>query len=198
MRSHIHGRILFIFAVNILQVTSSSMGYVLFMFMHRTVRMHAWFRVRSSLDGFSSNMLGIYYKWPQVTCARYLTFSYTARMRASACVRARAWLSVCLSMDGFSLNLWWAYYKSHQVAWATYFPCSGTARMRVSARARMRVRAWFSVRLSLDGVSSNLLGTYYKSPQVAWATYLSWRVCVIACPNSTHQYRFANSDTYDT
>jgi hypothetical protein len=31
----IYGRIIFTFAVNILQVASSSMGYVLFMFMHR-------------------------------------------------------------------------------------------------------------------------------------------------------------------
>jgi hypothetical protein len=37
------------------------------------------------------------------------------------------------------------------------------------------------VRLSLDGLSSNLLETYYKSPQVAWTAYFTYsrvRGCV--------------------
>jgi hypothetical protein len=69
---------------------------------------------------------------------------------------------------------------------------------RVCASEFVRASAWFSVRLSLDGFSLNLLGTYYTSKQIAWATYFSWRVCVIACHNSAHQYTFANRDTYET
>jgi hypothetical protein len=41
---------------------------------------------------------------------------------------------------------------------------------RVSPRVRERV--WLSVRLSMDTFSSNLRWTYYKSHQVAWATYV--------------------------
>jgi hypothetical protein len=43
-RSFIHGRILFTFAENILQITISSMGYVRFMFTHRA---HACERARA-------------------------------------------------------------------------------------------------------------------------------------------------------
>jgi hypothetical protein len=178
-RSPIYGRILFLFAVNILHITTSSMGYVLFIFTHRA---HACERacasarvvkycIRLSLDGFSSHLLGTYYKLWQVTCATYLSCSRTARMRASARIRARAWLRVRLYMDGFSSNLLWTYYKWPKVTLATYLSYSRTARMRASAR--MRARAWLRVCLYMDGFSSNLLGTYYKSPQVAWATHFS-------------------------
>jgi hypothetical protein len=62
--SLIYGPTLFKFAVNILNVTSSSMGNVLFMITHRA---HACVRalgknIHSSLDGFSSNLLGTYYR----------------------------------------------------------------------------------------------------------------------------------------
>jgi hypothetical protein len=40
-------------------------------------------------------------------------------------------------------------------------------------RARVQARTWFSVRLSLARLYSDLLGTCCKSPQVAWATYFS-------------------------
>jgi hypothetical protein len=64
----IHGRILFKFAVNRLQITTSSMGYILIMFTHRAhacgracagarVRARVWFRARLSLDRFFSNLL---------------------------------------------------------------------------------------------------------------------------------------------
>jgi hypothetical protein len=50
---------------------------------------------------------------------------------------------------------------------------------RACVRARLCERAWLSIRLSVDGFSSNVLGTYFKSPQVAWATYFS-------CPHTAH------------
>jgi hypothetical protein len=70
--SLIYGPTLFKFAVNILQITTSSMGYVLFLFTHRArasarVRARVWFNSQLSLDGFSSNLMGTYYKWPHVT-----------------------------------------------------------------------------------------------------------------------------------
>jgi hypothetical protein len=70
------GRIFFKFAMNILHMTTSCMGYIL-MFTH-----HERLSVRLSLDGFSSNLLGTYYKSPQVACATY------AYMRARALVLA--------------------------------------------------------------------------------------------------------------
>jgi hypothetical protein len=68
--SLIYGRFHFRFGVNILHLTPSSKGYVLFMFTHRTarlrasarVRARAWFNSQLSLDGFSSNLMGTYYK----------------------------------------------------------------------------------------------------------------------------------------
>jgi hypothetical protein len=65
------------------------------------------------------------------------------------------------------------------VARTTYFSFSRTARTRVSAR--VRERAWLSVRLYMDGFSSNLRWTYYKSYQVAWATYFSYSRTARAC-----------------
>jgi hypothetical protein len=56
--------------VNILLITSSSMDYVLFVFIHRAhacecasarVRARAWLNISLSLEGFTSNSLGIYY-----------------------------------------------------------------------------------------------------------------------------------------
>jgi hypothetical protein len=89
--SLIYGPTLFKFAVNILQLTTSRMGYVLVMITHRA---HAYECVRalgksihSSLDGFSSNVLGTYYRW--ATWATHLS-SRTAVTRASVRVRARA------------------------------------------------------------------------------------------------------------
>jgi hypothetical protein len=57
-RSLIYGRIVFKFAVNRLQITSSSMGYILFMFKHASSReqARAWLNICLSLDGFSSNL----------------------------------------------------------------------------------------------------------------------------------------------
>jgi hypothetical protein len=45
---------------------------------------------------------------------------------------------------------------------------------RVYACKRASASAWvISIHLSMDGFSSNLQWTYYKSHQVAWATYVS-------------------------
>jgi hypothetical protein len=89
--SLIYGRFLFKFAVYILQITTSSKGYILFMFTHR-VRARAWLNIQLTLDGFSSNLMGIYYKWQQITWDTYVLCSSTAYMRASerACVCERA------------------------------------------------------------------------------------------------------------
>jgi hypothetical protein len=66
--SLIYGRFLLKRAVNILQLTTSSKGYVLFMFTHHA---HACelacvsalvLHIQLSLDGFSSNVMGTYYK----------------------------------------------------------------------------------------------------------------------------------------
>jgi hypothetical protein len=60
--SLIYGRVLFKFGVNILHLTTYSKGYVLFIFTHRTACTRAWFNSQLSLDGFSSNLMGTYYK----------------------------------------------------------------------------------------------------------------------------------------
>jgi hypothetical protein len=134
-----------------LHVTSSRMGYVLLIFTQRAC---------------ASNLLGTYYTWPQVTWARYLSCSHTAG--------TRAWLTVRLYMDEFSSNLRWTYYKSQQVARAmVMFTHRAHVCERACASARVRVRAWLYIHLSLDGFSSNLMGTYYKWPQVTWDTYIS-------------------------
>jgi hypothetical protein len=186
--SLIYGRTIFKFALNILQITTSSIGYVLFMSTHRAracVRARACGRalgknIHSSLDGFSSNVLCIYYRWLQATLATHLSLR-TAGTRESARVRAREWLTVRLFMDGFSSNLGWTYYTSQQVARDTYFSCSRTARTCASARMRARVyeRARGLTVNYLDGFSSNLMGTYYKWPQVTWDTY--WSCVITAC-----------------
>jgi hypothetical protein len=120
--SLIYGRILFKFAVNILQVTSSSMGNVLFMFTHRA---HACERACATervvkhsliygptLFKFAVNILHIttssmvYVLFMITHCARVLT----ARASARACVRALG-KNIHSSLDGFSLNLLGTYYR---------------------------------------------------------------------------------------
>jgi hypothetical protein len=83
--SLIYRRFLFIFGMNILHITTSNKGYVLFMFTHRA---HAWFNSQQSLNGFSSNLMSTYYKWPQVTWDTYWLYLITACMRACVCERA--------------------------------------------------------------------------------------------------------------
>jgi hypothetical protein len=53
-----------------------------------------------------------------------------------------------------------------------YFSLSRTECTRASAH--LRARAWLRIHLSMDGFSSNSRWTYYKSHQVAWATYFSY------------------------
>jgi hypothetical protein len=87
-RSHIYGRVIFKFAVNILHITTSSMCCIF-------------------------------------SCAR------TAYTRASASVRARARVSARLSLDGLSPNLLGTCYMSPQIAWATFNFHAPRARGRV-------------------------------------------------------------------
>jgi hypothetical protein len=88
--SLINGTTLFIFAVNILQITTSSMGYVLFMFTHRT-RASAWL-THSLIFG------GILFKFAghiQQMTTRYMgyiiliIFMHRGHTRERACANAR-------------------------------------------------------------------------------------------------------------
>jgi hypothetical protein len=85
----------------------------------RAKRTHA--RVRLFLDRLCPNLLGTYFKSPQVAWAMYVSCPHTARMRVYARVPVRAWLSIRLSLDGLSSNLLGTYFKSPQEACATYF-----------------------------------------------------------------------------
>jgi hypothetical protein len=144
------------------------------------------------MDGFCSNLRWTYYKSHQVAWAMCFACSSTARTRASARVVTH---SIIFRRIFFKFAV---HILQMTTSYMSYILIIFTHRAHASECTCLRAHAWFGVGLSLDGFSSNLLGTYYKSPQVAWATYFSWRVCVIACPNSTYQYTFANSDTYDT
>jgi hypothetical protein len=86
---------------NILRITTSCMGYILWMFKHRArvceracesarVRARAWLSVRSSLDRLPPNVQRTYEKSPQVAWAMYFfMFKHRARECESACVSAR-------------------------------------------------------------------------------------------------------------
>jgi hypothetical protein len=112
----IYGPILFTFAVNILQITKSSKGYLLFMCTY------LW-----------TDSLQIC--WAHTTNEHKLHGLHTYHVHAPR-VRARAWVTVRLSMDGFSSNFPWTYYTSQHVAMETYLPCPSTACTRASARVR--------------------------------------------------------------
>jgi hypothetical protein len=112
----------------------------------------------------------------------YFSLSRTACTRASAHLRARAWLTVRLFMDGFSwgefgVNI--LHLTTSSKVYVLFMFTHRTARMRASAR--VRARAWFNSQLSLDGFSSNLMGTYYKWSQVTWDTYLSCSITACVC-----------------
>jgi hypothetical protein len=135
----------------ILRLARGDMGYVLFMFTHRV---HAWLSIHLSSDGLSCNLMGTYFKSPQVAWVTYLLYSRIACTHASERVVKRS-----LIFDGFSSNLLDTYYKSPQAAWATYFPCSYTARMRASARMGKRSHIFGRI-LSKFG-KHNMLTTSY-------------------------------------
>jgi hypothetical protein len=105
--------------------------------------------------------------WLTLSGKDYVLYIFTHC--ASACVSGRVVKSFTnLWMD--SLQIWWAYttndHTSHGIH--TYHVHAPRAR----ARARVRARAWLTVRLCMDGFSSNLRWTYYRSQQVARVTYL--------------------------
>jgi hypothetical protein len=54
-----------------------------------SVRVSEWLSVRSSLDGFSQNVLGTYYESLQVTWATYFSYSSNTRTCASSRVAKR-------------------------------------------------------------------------------------------------------------
>jgi hypothetical protein len=92
--SLIYGRVLFKFTVNILQITTSSKGYVHVHAPGAYVRARvcvrasvcerasAWLNVQLSLDGFSSNLMGTYYKCYMGYIL--IMFKYRVRVRARA------------------------------------------------------------------------------------------------------------------
>jgi hypothetical protein len=123
------------------------------------VRVRAWLTVRLFMDGFSSNLGWTYYAPEQVARDTYFSYSRTARTRASARVQARAWFNSQLSLDGFSSNSMRTHYTWPHFTWDTYLSCSITACMRACASVCVRARVWLSARLSLNGFSSNLVGT---------------------------------------
>jgi hypothetical protein len=51
---------------------------------HARVRARAWLSIQLSLDGFSSNLMDTYNKWPQVTWDTYLSCSSITCTRVSA------------------------------------------------------------------------------------------------------------------
>jgi hypothetical protein len=141
------------------------MGYVLFMFIHR-----AWLNIHLSSDGFSLNVLGTYYRWPQVTLATYLSCSCTASTRACASARViNCSLIYGRFLFKFAINILQITTSSH-----------GYVLFMITHRAH--------IQLSLDGFSSNLMGTYYKWLQVTWDTYLcsiTACVCERACASAS-------------
>jgi hypothetical protein len=176
--SLIYGPILFKFAVNILQITTSSMGYVLVMLTHRA---HVYQRARASAWLKHSLIFGrIFFKFAghllhMTTFKDYVLFMFTHC--AYACVR------VCVIKHSliygpilfkFAVNILQITTSS-----MSYVHIMFTHR----GHEREQAHAWLTVRLSMVGLSSNLRWTYYKSQQVARATYCSYsrtartRVC---------------------
>jgi hypothetical protein len=112
--------------------------------------------IHSSLDGFSSNMMGTYYRWPQVTWSTHLS---------SRTAVTRAWSHVinCSLIYGrflfkFGMNI--LHLTTSSKGYILFMFTHRTARMRASARVRACV--WFNSQSSLEGFSSNVMGTYYK------------------------------------
>jgi hypothetical protein len=187
VNSLIFVRILSKFAGNILRLTIGGQGL-------RTAR------VRLSMDGFSS-----FHKSHKVAWATYLScpravknvliflFWYAGHIlqmpqsymdyilimithRTHSCKRSFA----SERMINCSLIYWRIFTDYIQITTSSMDYVRFIFTHSADACGRVRACVWFSVRLSLDGFSSNLLETYYKSPQVAWATYFSWRVCVMS------------------
>jgi hypothetical protein len=151
--SLIYGPTLFKFAVNILQITTSSMGYVLFMFVSRLVK-HSLIFGRI-LFKFAGHILQMTTSYMGYTLIMFTHRGHTReRAFASACV-INCSLMYRRFLFKFGVNI-------HITASRrdTYFSCSRTA--RTCASARVRARAWLNIQLSLDGFSSNVMGTTTK------------------------------------
>jgi hypothetical protein len=115
--SVIYGQIVFRFAVNILQVTSSSKGYVLFMFTHRAhVCERAYARARvincsltygRFLFKFAVNILQI-----TISSKGYVLFMFMHRAHVcdGACASAHV-VKHSIILDGFFSNLMSTCYK---------------------------------------------------------------------------------------
>jgi hypothetical protein len=91
-----------------------------------------------------------------------------------ACVWTRARVCVCVSVSGYAvphfstypLQSWWEHYMGHDTWRGLYMlVCAGNMRECVCV---LSMHAWVRSP-NFDGVSPNLLGTYYESPQVSWA-----------------------------
>jgi hypothetical protein len=109
----------------------------------------------------------------------YILFMFTprARVRASACERAHASARVVETYTYFltdSLQIWWAHTTNDHKLHGLHTFHVHTPRARAQARVCERASAWLTIRLSMDGFSSNFLWTYYTSQQVARETCISF------------------------
>jgi hypothetical protein len=77
------------------------------------------------------------------------------------CARARARTCVCVCLSGYTLP-----HFSTDLLQILRKPSTGHDTLR-------GLYIFVCVRLFLDGLYPNLLGTYYDSPEAAWATYFS-------------------------
>jgi hypothetical protein len=164
--SLIYGRFLFTFAVNILQITKSSM------FTHRAPACeHACVSARVVKH---SLILGrIVFKFaghiPQMTTSYMgyilIMFTHRGHARKRACASAR--VINCLLTYGrfffkFAVKILQITIRSKgYVLFMCMHACEGAC-----ARARVRAHAWLSVRSFLNGLSPNLVGTYNVSPEI--------------------------------
>jgi hypothetical protein len=159
------------------------MGYILIMFTHRASArvIKRWLIYGRFFFKFDLNILQI--TTSSMGCVRVI-FTH----RVHACGRGTAFAQLWTDYFQLSFEHTTNYHKQH-----------GLRTVHVHgprARARVREHTWFGVLLSVDGLSSNVLGTYYRSPQIAWATYFSFprtarawasrrvnhaRMCILLC-----------------
>jgi hypothetical protein len=160
VHSLIFERSLFEFAGNILRLTISVKDYVFVMFTHRA---HAceracvravWLSIRLYMDRFSSNLRWTYYKSQQIAwaCVSYILIMFTHR--------ERAFVINCSLIYGrflfkFPVNI-------------LDIITSSMGNVLNMSKHRVRARAWLSIRSSLNGFSSNFVGTYNRSPGVTF------------------------------
>jgi hypothetical protein len=102
-----------------------------------------------------------------------LTINWRMYVCVCMCVYVCVCMCVCVSGHAFQhvsmyiLQTWWQNYMGRCTLRGLYL-CVCTQRARVHAK-----RTHMCLSLFLEGLCPNLLGTYYDSPEGAWATYVS-------------------------